>query len=82
MQPLHSKYAIIMVIYHKNHPPFPLNCYLYAQQTYQTHSPKLRLLLVLNHNLLFLEVNFYLPIFFVVDSFLSSASEICRVRDF
>ena len=25
----------------------PPNCYLYAQQTYRTHSPKLRLLLVL-----------------------------------
>ena len=45
-QPLRSKYAIIIVIYRKNHPPFPLNCYLYAQQTYRTLSPKLRLLLV------------------------------------
>ena len=29
-----------------NHPPFLLNCYPYALQTYRTHSPKLRLLLV------------------------------------
>ena len=29
-----------------NHPPFFLNCYLYASQTYRTHSSKLRLLLV------------------------------------
>ena len=46
-QPLRSKYAIIIVIYRKNHPPFPLNCYLYALQTNRTHSPKLRLLLVI-----------------------------------
>ena len=24
------KTTIIIVIYRKNHPPFPLNCYLYA----------------------------------------------------
>ena len=29
-----------------NHPPFLLNCYLYALQTYRTYSSKLRLLLV------------------------------------
>ena len=29
-QPLRSKYTIIIVIYLKNHPPFPLDCYLYA----------------------------------------------------
>ena len=41
------------LIYRNNHPPFLLNCYLYALQTYRTHSPKLRLLLVyLNENLL------------------------------
>ena len=41
------------LIYRNNHPPFLLNCYLYALQTYRTHSPKLRLLLVyLNQNLL------------------------------
>ena len=47
MQPLRSKYAIIIAIYRKNHPPFLVNCYLCAWQTYRTHSPKLRLLLVL-----------------------------------
>ena len=35
------------LIYRNNHPPFLLNCYLYALQTYRTHSSKLRLLLVL-----------------------------------
>ena len=35
------------LIYRNNHPPFPLNCYLYALQTYRTHSSKLRLLLVI-----------------------------------
>ena len=34
------------LIYRNNRPPFPLNCYLYALQTYRTHSSKLRLLLV------------------------------------
>ena len=34
------------LIYRNNHPPFLLNCYLYALQTYRTHSSKLRLLLV------------------------------------
>ena len=34
------------LIYLNNHPPFLLNCYLYALQTYRTHSFKLRLLLV------------------------------------
>ena len=33
-------------IYRNNHPPFLINCYLYALQTYRTHSSKLRLLLV------------------------------------
>ena len=33
------------LIYRNNHPPFLLNCYLYALQTYRTHSFKLRLLL-------------------------------------
>ena len=46
-QLLRSNYAIIIVIYRRNHPPFPLNCYLYAKQTYRTYSPKLRLLLVI-----------------------------------
>ena len=46
MQPFRSKYAIIIVIDRKNHPLFPLNCYLYAYQTYRTYSPKLQLLLV------------------------------------
>ena len=35
------------LIYRNDHPPFLLNCYLYALQTYLTHSSKLRLLLVL-----------------------------------
>ena len=35
------------LIYRNNHPPFLLNCYLYALQTYRTHSSKLRLLLVI-----------------------------------
>ena len=35
------------LIYRNNYPPFLLNCYLYFLQTYQTHSSKLRLLLVL-----------------------------------
>ena len=35
------------LIYRNNHPPFLLNCYLCALQTYRTHSSKLRLLLVL-----------------------------------
>ena len=34
------------LIYRNNHSPFLLNCYLYAWQTYRTHSSKLRLLLV------------------------------------
>ena len=34
------------LIYRNNHPPFLLNCYLYALQTYRTHSSKLRLILV------------------------------------
>ena len=35
------------LIYRNNHnPPYLLNCYLYALQTYRTHSSKLRLLLV------------------------------------
>ena len=34
------------LIYRNNHPPFLLNCYLYALQTYRMHSSKLRLLLV------------------------------------
>ena len=34
------------LIYRNNYPPFLLNCYLYALQTYRTHSSKLRLLLV------------------------------------
>ena len=34
------------LIYLNYHPPFLLNCYLYALQTYQTHFSKLRLLLV------------------------------------
>ena len=38
------------LIYRNNHPPFLLNCYLYALQTYRTHFSKLRLLLVLNLN--------------------------------
>ena len=33
------------LIYRNNHPLFLLNSYLYALQTYRTHSPKLRLLL-------------------------------------
>ena len=36
------------LIYRNNLPPFLFNCYLYALQTYLTHSSKLRLLLVLN----------------------------------
>ena len=51
--------AIVAIIWkpglicRNNHPPFLLNCYLYALQTYRTHSSKLRLLLVyLNQNLL------------------------------
>ena len=35
------------LIYRNNYPPSLLNCYLYALQTYRTHSSKLRLLLVL-----------------------------------
>ena len=35
------------LIYRNDHQPFLLNCYLYALQTYRTHSSKLRLLLVL-----------------------------------
>ena len=35
------------LIYRNNHPPFLLNSYLYALQTYRTHSSKLRLLLVI-----------------------------------
>ena len=43
--------AIVAIIWkpgliYRNHPPFLLNCYLYALQTYRTHSSKLRLLLV------------------------------------
>ena len=38
-------------IYSNNHPPFLLNCYLYALQTYRKHSSKLRLLLVYNYTL-------------------------------
>ena len=34
------------LIYRNNYPPFLLNCYLYALQTYRKHSPKLWLLLV------------------------------------
>ena len=34
------------LIYRSNHPPFLLNCYLYALQTHRTHSSELRLLLV------------------------------------
>ena len=34
------------LIYRNNHPPVLLKCYLFALQTYRTHSPKLRLLLV------------------------------------
>ena len=42
---------MIKLIYRNNrHPPFHLNYYLYAYQTYRTHSPKrLRLLQVYNH---------------------------------
>ena len=28
MQPLRSKYAIIIVVFRKNHPPFALSCYI------------------------------------------------------
>ena len=35
------------LIYRNNHPPFLLSCYLYALQTYRTHSSKLRLFLVI-----------------------------------
>ena len=43
--------AIVAIIWkpgliYRNHPPFLLNCYLYALQTYRTYSSKLRLLLV------------------------------------
>ena len=38
------------LIYRNDHPPFLLNCYLYALQTYRTHSSKLRLLLVIKVN--------------------------------
>ena len=38
-------YAAITFIYPTNHPPFPLNCYLYPSK-HRTHSPKLRLPLV------------------------------------
>ena len=38
----------LSLIYRNNHPPFLLNCYLYALQTYQTHSSKLWLLLVID----------------------------------
>ena len=34
------------LIYRNNHPPFLLNCYLYALQTYRPHFSKLLLLLV------------------------------------
>jgi len=34
------------LIYRNNHPPFLLNCSMYALLTYRRHSPKLRLLLV------------------------------------
>ena len=30
-QPLHSKYALIIVIYRKTHPPLSLNCYRFAK---------------------------------------------------
>ena len=33
--------------YRNNHPPFLLDCYLYTLQTYETHSSKLWLLLVI-----------------------------------
>ena len=37
----------LSLIHRNNHPPFLLNSYLYALQTYRTHSSKLQLLLVL-----------------------------------
>ena len=40
------------LIYRNNHPPFLLNCYLYALQTYRTLSSKFRLLLVIENILL------------------------------
>ena len=36
-------------IYRTNHPPFPLNCYLYPYK-HRTHSPKLRLPIVLGRH--------------------------------
>ena len=42
-------YRCNLYSYRNNHPPFLLNCCLYALQTYQTHSSKLQLLLVLSY---------------------------------